>query len=173
MRQALRPQTWYEILEDAGLGVVGTQRLPVQRRARLLQHRFARSADARRGWRGSARPGRRPGARADSGSLVVVPVWVYYSALFFFLGAEATRAYATRLGGGIVPADNATRIASAQGEVIHPDATGLDLHLRSSWLNSEPAEREGEVGLAVRIPGDGCTMDCGTRRRQTPLNRFD
>jgi membrane protein len=33
-----------------------------------------------------------------AGTLVVVIVWVYYSAQIFFLGAEFTRAYATRLG---------------------------------------------------------------------------
>ncbi len=33
-----------------------------------------------------------------AGTLVVVIVWVYYSAQIFFLGAEFTRAYALRLG---------------------------------------------------------------------------
>jgi membrane protein len=33
-----------------------------------------------------------------AGTLVVVIVWVYYSAQIFFLGAEFTRAYAVRLG---------------------------------------------------------------------------
>jgi membrane protein len=48
-------------------------------------------------------------AYGAAGSVVVLLVWVYYSALIFFLGAEVTRAYATRLGGGISPAANATR----------------------------------------------------------------
>jgi membrane protein len=33
-----------------------------------------------------------------AGTLVVVILWVYYSAQIFFLGAEFTRAYALRLG---------------------------------------------------------------------------
>ncbi len=33
-----------------------------------------------------------------AGTLVVVIVWVYYSAQVFFLGAEFTRAYALRFG---------------------------------------------------------------------------
>ncbi len=33
-----------------------------------------------------------------AGTLVVVIVWVYYSAQIFFLGAELTRAYALRMG---------------------------------------------------------------------------
>jgi membrane protein len=42
-----------------------------------------------------------------AGSLVVVIVWVYYSAQIFFLGAEFTRAYALRHG---------SRMSSAQGK---------------------------------------------------------
>lgn len=47
-------------------------------------------------------------AYGAAGSVVVLLVWIYYSALVFFLGAEVTRAYATRLGGGIAPAADAT-----------------------------------------------------------------
>jgi membrane protein len=38
-----------------------------------------------------------------AGSLVVVLVWVYYSAQIVFLGAEVTRVYAKRYGAGILP----------------------------------------------------------------------
>jgi membrane protein len=38
-----------------------------------------------------------------AGSLVVVIVWVYYSAQIFFLGAEFTRAYALRHGSSMGP----------------------------------------------------------------------
>jgi len=37
------------------------------------------------------------------GSLMVVLMWVYYSAQILFLGAEATRSYATLFGGGLRP----------------------------------------------------------------------
>ncbi len=50
-----------------------------------------------------------------AGSLVVVLVWVYYSAQILFFGAEFTKVYATRYGKGIVPAPNAVRVT----EEIH------------------------------------------------------
>ena len=43
-------------------------------------------------------------------SLAAILVWVYYSSMIFFLGAEVTQAYAMRFGGGIVPQENAVRV---------------------------------------------------------------
>jgi membrane protein len=54
-----------------------------------------------------------------AGSLITVLLWVYYSALIFFLGAEFTKVYATEYGSGVVPANNARRIqpeSAAEGE---------------------------------------------------------
>jgi membrane protein len=42
-----------------------------------------------------------------AGSLITVLLWVFYSALIFFLGAEFTQVYATHYGSEVVPADNA------------------------------------------------------------------
>ena len=42
-----------------------------------------------------------------AGSLVVVLVWIYYSAQILFLGAELTQVYARRFGIGVVPAADA------------------------------------------------------------------
>lgn len=42
-----------------------------------------------------------------AGSLVVLLVWVYYSAQIFFFGAEFTQVYATRYGHGMTPEKNA------------------------------------------------------------------
>jgi membrane protein len=42
-----------------------------------------------------------------AGSLVVLLVWIYYSALILYFGAEFTRAYAKRFGSGINPNDYA------------------------------------------------------------------
>ena len=47
-----------------------------------------------------------------AGSLITVLLWVYYSALIFFFGAEFTQIYASRYGSGVVPAENAVPIAS-------------------------------------------------------------
>jgi membrane protein len=42
-----------------------------------------------------------------AGSLVTLLLWVYYSSLIFFFGAELTQVYATRFGSGMTPAANA------------------------------------------------------------------
>jgi membrane protein len=41
------------------------------------------------------------------GALVILLIWVYYSAQILFLGAEFTQVYATRFGSRIVPTENA------------------------------------------------------------------
>jgi membrane protein len=48
-----------------------------------------------------------------AGSLVVLVVWVYYSAQILFLGAEFTQVYARRCGSRIEPNDNA--VATTRG----------------------------------------------------------
>ena len=57
-----------------------------------------------------------------AGSLVVLVVWVYYSAQILFLGAEFTQVYARRFGTRIVPSDNAvsTRPSQAGGGATPP-----------------------------------------------------
>jgi membrane protein len=45
-----------------------------------------------------------------AGSLVVILMWVYYSALIFLFGAEFTQAWAKQRGRGIVPDQGAVRI---------------------------------------------------------------
>jgi membrane protein len=45
-----------------------------------------------------------------AGSLVTVLLWVYYSALIFFFGAEITEVYATEYGSGLTPAKFAEKI---------------------------------------------------------------
>jgi membrane protein len=48
-----------------------------------------------------------------AGSLITILVWVYYSSLIFFLGAEFTRVYATEYGSGVAPAQNAQPMDAA------------------------------------------------------------
>jgi len=55
-------------------------------------------------------------AYGAAGSLITVLLWVYYSALIFFLGAEFTQVYASQYGSGVVPAKNAESIANARPE---------------------------------------------------------
>ena len=49
-----------------------------------------------------------------AGSLISVLLWVYYSSLIFFLGAEFTQVYAREYGSGVVPAENAEPISRAR-----------------------------------------------------------
>jgi membrane protein len=49
-----------------------------------------------------------------AGSVVVIVVWVYYSANIFFLGAEFTQAYARRFGSRIVPTENAVKVTEEE-----------------------------------------------------------
>ena len=52
-----------------------------------------------------------------AGSLVIILVWVYYSAQILFFGAEFTKVYANKYGSRIAPAANAeplTQEARAQ-----------------------------------------------------------
>jgi membrane protein len=50
-----------------------------------------------------------------AGSLVTILLWVYYSALIFFYGAEITRVYATEYGSGLRPTEIAEK-RSAGGD---------------------------------------------------------
>jgi membrane protein len=48
-----------------------------------------------------------------AGSLILIVVWVYYSALILFLGAQATQVYACRFGKEIQPKAHAQRVHEA------------------------------------------------------------
>ena len=53
-------------------------------------------------------------AYGAAGSLVLILLWVYYSAQILFFGAEVTKVYATRLGKEVHPASYARWIATPQ-----------------------------------------------------------
>lgn len=46
-----------------------------------------------------------------AGSLIVLLVWVYYSAQIVFFGAEFTKAYANKFGSHVTPAENAVAVS--------------------------------------------------------------
>jgi membrane protein len=54
-------------------------------------------------------------AYGAAGSILVVLVWIYYSAQILFFGAEFTKVYANRYGAGIIPAPNAVRVTEELG----------------------------------------------------------
>lgn len=51
-----------------------------------------------------------------AGALVVMLLWIYYSALICFLGAEFTQVYANRFGGRVVPDENAEPMRKGPAE---------------------------------------------------------
>ena len=54
-----------------------------------------------------------------AGSLITVLLWVYYSALIFFLGAEFTQVYAAEYGSGVRPAENAQAVDDRKAPAQH------------------------------------------------------
>ena len=64
-----------------------------------------------------------------AGSLVVLLVWVYYSSMIFFFGAEFTKAFATEYGSSIIPDEDArpvTEEARRQQGIPRHSAPGAD-----------------------------------------------
>jgi len=57
-----------------------------------------------------------------AGSIIAVLLWVYYSSLIFFLGAEFTQVYATQYGSGAVPAENAEPLSNQQRSTPPPES---------------------------------------------------
>ena len=52
-----------------------------------------------------------------AGSLVALLVWVYYSSVIVFFGAEVTQVYSTRFGSGIRPSEHAMRAGDVPAPV--------------------------------------------------------
>jgi membrane protein len=57
-----------------------------------------------------------------AGSLALVLVWIYYSAVIMFLGAEFTQLWAKRFGQQIMPEEGAVRVIEKQRPVTEPEA---------------------------------------------------
>jgi membrane protein len=51
-------------------------------------------------------------AYGAAGSLVLLVIWVYYSACILLVGAEFTQVFASRFGHRIEPSDNAERLTA-------------------------------------------------------------
>ena len=56
-----------------------------------------------------------------AGSLVIVLLWIYYSAQILFLGAELTQVYATHYGSNIRPSKHAVPVVQKKEEVASRD----------------------------------------------------
>jgi membrane protein len=53
-----------------------------------------------------------------AGSLIVLVLWVYYSAQILFFGAELTQVYANRFGSHVEPTANAVAIEKAKEQKV-------------------------------------------------------
>jgi len=80
-----------------------------------------------------------------AGSLVVVLLWVYYTAQILFFGAEFTQVYANRYGSQIVPAENAVPLTE---------------------------ERRAQQGIPKREPGPEADAPAAQPRRAGSLAGF-
>lgn len=70
-------------------------------------------------------------AYGAAGSLIIILVWVYYTAAIFYFGAEFTRAYAEHIGAKILPASYAVYVEQLELEhkngVIPPKNTKVEV----------------------------------------------
>lgn len=84
------------------------------------------------------------GTYGAAGSMVVILVWVYYSALILFLGAEFTAVYADRYGAHLRPSAHAVRVITKevndQGEEIN------DNQGRAPHQSEKPAQPYTKTG---------------------------
>jgi len=103
-----------------------------------------------------------------AGSLVVLLLWIYYSSMILFIGAEITQVWASRKGQGIEPAEYARFVDGAYGDGAdsHGDGTAeprLEVQLTSKEKKSDgsPLTRFGPAAAAF-IAG----MALGKRRER-------
>lgn len=89
-----------------------------------------------------------------AGSLVVIVVWVYYSANILFLGAEFTQVYATQFGSRIRPTENAmavTEEARAQQGLLS-DEKKEELAREPEETRTEADRKRRAGGRAIALP---------------------
>jgi membrane protein len=70
-------------------------------------------------------------AYGEAGSIIVILIWVYYTSIILYFGAEFTQVYAEAMGRGIEPAEYAVHVQQVEVEeevsklpAQHPDITG-------------------------------------------------
>jgi hypothetical protein len=87
----------------------------------------------------------------QAGSLAALLVWIYYSSVIFFFGAEFTQVYARMMGRRIEPAQGAVRIT----DVLHEREAGLRRKLHRQEEASDPHEPpDGDGPRGSRRRGD-------------------
>ncbi len=59
-------------------------------------------------------------------AIVIILLWVYYTSIILFFGAEVTKVYTMKLGKGIVPNDTAVFIIKQEVEELHVPKADLE-----------------------------------------------
>lgn len=83
-----------------------------------------------------------------AGSLVVLLVWVFYSASIFFFGAEMTQVFSRRFGAGIQPSKHAVRVIEKVETAEPEEAAALARHAGSDTPPPLPARRSHRRSFA-------------------------
>lgn len=92
-----------------------------------------------------------------AGSVVIVLLWVYYSATILFLGAEFTQCFAVKFGCGIYPSKHAIRVSdvvSVQARRDHDDSEVQAAVKREARRTVETAVRQVDRTTDVSDPDD-------------------
>jgi membrane protein len=77
-----------------------------------------------------------------AGALILILVWVYYSAMIFFLGAEFTKVYADCHGSGIHPGKNARLVSPT---VRAKDESRNDGNRNARYSSNETPDEDGPI----------------------------
>ncbi len=88
---------------------------------------------------------------AGAGSLVVVLVWIYYSSLILFIGAELTQVYTRMYGSQVQPSENA--------EAVTEDDRG----------DQGISHKDGERGITPGGTSSGSSRSSGGKQRKRTL----
>jgi membrane protein len=129
--------------------------------------------------------GRQSGASlyGAAGSLIILLLWLYYTAQIFLFGAEFTQVYATRYGQGVRPAKDAVarddsaakkpaaQAANAGTDQRHPQPNRIEAgHVTQTWQRASTSSDELSIGgLVAGLVDDGRRLF----RQETLLARVE
>jgi membrane protein len=82
-----------------------------------------------------------------AGSLVVLLLWVYYSAQIFLFGAEFTQVYANKYGTRLEPASNAVWRINHNAARAEYEEEAIQYHIVPPESPPETAERKPETAV--------------------------
>lgn len=81
-------------------------------------------------------------AYGAAGSMIILLLWVYYSSMLLYFGAEFTKAYAVRSGHGIAPNKYSIRVEKKE-IVMEPAVAEGDGEINESDITSIPGNDKG------------------------------